>query len=215
MAVHYTPDEEKRAVVVGVFENRGDAEHAIRDLQRAGFHNIQIGFAFRGAPPATSGESGMAGVVTGNEIPAAASEAAVEDATDPLAASSTAATGAFTGGFLGGPVGAAAALLVPGIGPVLAGGVIASALGGAAIGAAAGGLLGALVSIGVPESEARYYVKAFRSGRAIVTVRACEQFSAAADILRGHGASDRALRREVTPPTNPLAGDADIEREAA
>jgi len=85
-------------------------------------------------------------------------------------------------------------LLIPGIGPVVAGGILATALGGAAIGAAAGGLLGALTDMGVPEEDARYYDNEFQSGRTIVTVQAGNRSQEAWDILRSFGARDASNR---------------------
>ena len=79
-----------------------------------------------------------------------------------------ATTGALGGGLLGGLTGlliGIGALVIPGLGPVVAGGVLATAFGvaggtvvaGVGIGAAAGGVLGALAGLGMPESEARYF----------------------------------------------------------
>src|SRR5258708_22258145 len=56
-----------------------------------------------------------------------------------------------TGAVLGGFLGAAAALLIPGICPVVAGGILITALAGAAIGATAGGVIGAFVVSGLPD----------------------------------------------------------------
>ena len=132
--------------VVGVFENRRDAESAVDALYAARFRDEEIG------------------------IVAHAEAATTRVGTEPDAGG--AVGGAATGGALGAVLGAAAALAIPGVGPILAGGVLASALGGAAIGAAAGGILGALTDMGVPEDEARWYDTEFRSGRTLVTVRA-------------------------------------------
>ena len=106
-----------------------------------------------------------------------------------------------TGAIVGGILGAAAALLIPGVGPAIAGGILAPLLGagatataagvaGAAVGATAGGVVGALTSIGVPEEEATYYQGEFRQGRAIVTVKAGARYSEARDVLIRHGAHD-------------------------
>src|ERR687886_204135 len=94
-----------RSTVVGVFESRDAAERAVEALQRAGFRPDQVGFAMRG----------------GGDVP--------EGTTDTVAGNNAGA-GAATGAILGGLLGAAAALLIPGIGPVLAGGVLAPLLGG-------------------------------------------------------------------------------------
>src|SRR3954454_12612359 len=127
-----------RPTVVGVFDNRADAERAVNELHRAGFRDDQIGYATRGDDVRTGGR-------------------AIEG-TDTGEAGTGAATGALGGGVVGGILGALATGLIPGIGPVIAGGILAGVLGGVAVGAATGGLFGALVgSMDVPEDEARYY----------------------------------------------------------
>lgn len=94
-------------------------------------------------------------------------------------------------GVVGGALGAvAAALLLPGIGFVVAGGIIAAALGGGAIGGVAGSFLGTLTEIGVPHEDARRYEEEIKSGRTIVTVQAPLRQQEAEDILRQQGAID-------------------------
>jgi len=95
-----------------------------------------------------------------------------------------AATGAVLGGFLG----AAAALLIPGIGPLVAGGILLTALAGAAIGAMTGGIIGAFIGMGVPEHAAHHYEREFKAGRTIVTVKANSRQQEAVDIQRRNGA---------------------------
>lgn len=158
--------ETGRNTLVCVFDSRDQVERAIDELERLGFREDQIGFVMRGEhEPVSAAHT----VETGK----GAGEGAVE--------------GAVAGGVLGGILGAAAALLLPGIGPVVAGGVLATALGGAAVGAAAGGILGALTSMGVPEEEARFYESEFQAGRAILTVHAGERWQEAADVLNRYG----------------------------
>jgi hypothetical protein len=105
-----------------------------------------------------------------------------------------------TGAGIGGVVAAAAALLVPGFGPVIAGGVLATVLGGAAVGAAAGGILGALTGMGIPEEEARYYETAFNEGRILVTVKADGRYEEAREALYDQGAFDVEHRRGAVAP---------------
>jgi hypothetical protein len=170
----------ERSTVVGVFDHRDDAERAIAELRRLGFRDDEIGFVWRG------GESDLR---------------ASEQRADPAANSAGGAIGgALAGAGIGGLVAAAAALLVPGFGPVIAGGVLATVLGGAAVGAAAGGILGALTGMGIPEEEARYYETAFNEGRILVTVKADGRYEEARETLYSQGASDVEHRRGgVTP----------------
>ena len=155
-------DTGRRATAIGVFEDRPTAERAIDRLRQAGFTSERIGFVWQDPDAEGVREEG-----------AQAGEGA--------------ATGAITGGVIGGLLGAAAALLIPGVGPVVAGGILAASLGGAALGATAGGLVGALVGMGVPEEEARYYQGEFESGRVLVTVEAGDRYDEANEILRTHG----------------------------
>ena len=159
-----------RSTVVGVFELRSEADAAIYELQRAGFRDDQIGFIVRNEDTGTP-----ATVEDGNTTPGAA-------------------VGAVSGGIIGGVVGAAAALLIPGIGPAIAGGILVAVLGGAAIGAAAGGIVGALIGMGVPEEEAHYYAGEFHSGRTLVTVRADGRQQEAINILHHYGGYDAGTR---------------------
>jgi len=89
----------------------------------------------------------------------------------------TGAQGAATGGIFGLLLGAAA-MLIPGIGPIVAVGPISAALAGAVTGgvtgAVTGGIAGALTDAGVPDEEARYYDERFRSGGYLVTARTDE-----------------------------------------
>src|SRR5919197_5408572 len=161
----------QRPTVVGVFDDRADAERAVEELHRAGFRDDQIGYAAHGGEMAEGGTDWQTA--------------------GPGEAGEGAAKGAVTGGVIGAILGALATGLIPGIGPVIAGGLLAGIIGGAAVGAAGGGLLGGLVgSMGVPEEEARYYDEEFRAGRTLVTVKADGRYDEARSLLRRHGARD-------------------------
>ena len=182
----------QRTTVVGVFNTRDRAEDAIRELRDAGFRDDQIGFAVKdGAAPT--------GTIS------------VAESTD------NAAGGAATGAVVGGLLGAAAALLIPGIGPVLALGTLGgTVLAGAAAGAGLGALAGALIGMGVPEEEARYYEGEFHQGRVLVTVRADDRAGDAERILREWGAYDvnnRAARVVDTSTARAAMPDTDMSRE--
>lgn len=101
--------------------------------------------------------------------------------------------GIVSGGIVGGLLGAAAALLIPGIGPAVAGGVLAATLGGAAIGAVTGGILSVFADMGIPENEAHLYRHELEAGRVLVTVQVDrEQAQQALEILRRSGATTAA-----------------------
>lgn len=173
-----------RQTVVGVFSDRAQAERAVRDLEAMGFTHEQIGLL--------TPHGGVPGVDV-NPVPQFETHAG---------------SGAAAGVVVGGVLGAAAALLIPGIGPVIAGGILAAALGGAAVGAVAGGIVGALVGMGIPETEARYYEGEFRQGRSLVLVHAGDRYDEVRNFLRKEGAYDVHEQRPVEnlpPPVGDLA----------
>ncbi|HEX4208058.1 MAG TPA: hypothetical protein VHZ51_28415 [Ktedonobacteraceae bacterium] len=108
-------------------------------------------------------------------------------------------TGVAAGSIAGGVVGAGAALLIPGIGPAIAGGVLTVLFAGAAAGGIAGGFLGAFADLGVPQEKARYYEREFKAGNIIVTVTTNDQAQEqhALDILRQRGAHDVEAHAKV------------------
>jgi hypothetical protein len=173
-------DEKRKNALVAVFEDRGRAEQALGDLKQAGFSSDQIGFAIRGSDVAAGG------MIT--------DEKGTKDRKGAVA-------GAATGGVVGGTIGALAALMVPGVGPVLAAGILAATFGGAAAGAAIGGLVGAMHGLDVSEQEAEFLEGEFNQGRAIVAVRDPERIEQAAMILRRHGGYNFEARRKSPIPT--------------
>lgn len=163
-----------RTHYVGVFDDRSDADLATRDLREKGFRDDQIGYAWRDEKGKTHTEGNKSGEL--------------------------AASGAGTGVVLGGLVGAGAALLIPGVGPVVAGGLLASALAGAATGAVtgavAGGITGALLGLGIPEEEAKYYDEQFRDGRTLMTVKTDDRYDDVSDIIRRRRGYDYETRAD-------------------
>ena len=105
-----------------------------------------------------------------------------------------ATAGTVLGGTLGLLVGLGA-LVIPGIGPIIAAGTLATAMGtaalGAGVGAAAGGLVGGLTAVGVHPSDLAYYEEGIRNGGVLVAVEATdEQVPAAEEILHRRGNSE-------------------------
>ncbi len=114
--------------------------------------------------------------------------------TDGEAVSSTedvsAGEGATVGAVWGGLVGLGA-LLIPGVGPFIAGGALLATLTGAVTGAVVGGVTAALVDFGgIPESEARQYEEYVHEGKTLIVVTANNNSDAreARQILAQHGA---------------------------
>ena len=158
-----------RTLLVGVFNDRLEAQRAVDELEHSGFSHDEVAFALRGS------DVSHGGMLT-DAVGAKDDRGLVK--------------GAVTGGVMGGLFGAAAALIIPGVGPVLAAGILATSLGYAGAGVAIGGILGAMTGAGVSEDEAKFYEKQFHSGKAIVTVAAGERETWASTILKKHGGYD-------------------------
>jgi uncharacterized membrane protein len=138
---------QREKLVVGVFDDRLDAEEALHALKAAGFESKQISTVMLQAP-----------------------QAEIEERDGPHV---DVTTGILAGGALGGLAGwlmGATAVAVPGLGALFAAGALVGALGGAGIGAATGGIIGHLVDRGLTHEEAHYYHERVRHGSALVTV---------------------------------------------
>ncbi len=169
----------QQSTIVGVFEDRQQADRAVDELRWAGFRDDQIGVAMRY-------DHG---------------EYAGEDAAD-AAEGTQAGTGAVTGALAGLGLGALAGLgvlsgVVPVIGPAIAAGTLGVILTNAAAGAGIGGLVGVLAGAGIPEDEANYYQGEFEAGRAIVTVQPEGRADEVRAILDRYHAYDMSSRAGV------------------
>jgi stress response protein YsnF len=155
--------------VTALFETYTNANNAVRDLVNQGFERDDIGIMAHESLTdydTRVHDDDTSGAVTGAGI------------------------GAAVGG-VGGLVLSLTAVVIPGIGPVMAAGPLVAALAGAGIGAAAGGLLGALTDLGVPEEEAHYYAEGVRRGGVLVTVQTTDALAdRAASILSRHHPMD-------------------------
>lgn len=162
MSTPQLEDESQRtsAIVVALFMDQNDASDAITELKEAGFSDEGIGIAIQGREEGQPQDQPAGSPADG------------------------AAQGALSGGLVGGALGVLGTLLLPGVGPILAGGLLGSLLAGAGIGAAAGGLIGALVSLGVSPAAAEHFERRVREGGVLVTVRADERADEARAILR-------------------------------
>lgn len=164
-------------VAVGVFDDQGQAQQAIRELKQRGFTEEQIGVVAKHDGDLPDGGD----LSRGTEADTGAGIGA--------------ATGIGVGGLWG--LGILAGVL-PVVGPAIAGGALATILTSAVAGAAAGGLLGALVGMGIPEDEAEFYKGEFERGSTIVTVRADHRYDEARDILQQFSGSDVHSQRETS-----------------
>ena len=163
----------ERTTAIGVFTERAAADTALDELRKASFAADRLGFVVRDRA-VTERTTMPTNVAELHSIPGTA-------------------TGAMSGGVIGGLVGVAASLLIPGLGPALAGGILFATLGGVAMGVVAGGFAGSLIHMGVPEEEARRYQDLLTSGHTIVTVYAPGRYEEALRILGQHGAYNSAV----------------------
>jgi hypothetical protein len=165
-----------QTTAIGIFHDPRHAQEAVRALKQAGFRDDEIGVLGPDQDNVHGGSMGTRGAhgTTGEH----------------------AAEGALAGAATGAGVGALWALgiaagLLPGIGPVVVGGLLTSVLASAAGGAAVAGVAGALIGMGVPEEEARYYEGEFQSGRTLVAVQSPGRVAEAWSILHNHAAYNR------------------------
>lgn len=142
--------------VAGVFTSRAAAEAAVREVHSLGIPNDRIALL----------TPGMSDKRVESAVP-------TDDTEQP-------GMGAAMGGTVGGAIGvaggatlgaAAASLLIPGVGPVIAGGILGAALlgaGGTLTGIAAGQALERELEAGLPHDELFLYEDALRKGRSVV-----------------------------------------------
>jgi len=167
--------------VVGIAANYKEALRAVDELRRSGFADGELSVVARHEdPPKDSLHDTPAGT------PEPHDEASI-------------ARGAAKGGVAGGVGGlllGAGALLIPGVGPVLASGLFLGALGGATAGAVTGGLTGVLTEQGLPETRAKDYETRLHKGEVIVSAHSSnpDLVEAAREILeRYEELADRPL----------------------
>ncbi len=134
------------STVIGVFDDRSQAENSMNEIRNAGITEDEISVIAK------------EGIVRGDE-----------DENNGITGGIS--RGATTGGTIGGLAGliaGAGALTIPGIGPIVAAGPIAAGL----TGVAAGGITGSLVDMGIPEDRGEYYENEVKKGSIIATVEA-------------------------------------------
>lgn len=130
-------DRINATLVTAMFDDHAAATAAIAELRENGVSDDALSVVGRGheSEGLATGEIGDSDVADNQHV----------------------ARGAIGGGALGGGL-AMAALLIPGVGPLVAGGILATALTtGVAVGAGIGGLAEALRDSGVNEADAHYY----------------------------------------------------------
>lgn len=142
--------------VAGIFPSREAAEKAVQQIHSLGIRNDRIALL----------TPGMDDARVDDEVP-------TSDTEQPgMGKAMGGAVGGAMGAAGGATLGAAAAsLLVPGVGPVLAGAILGAAIlgaGGAATGAAAGEAIEENLASGLPHDELYVYEDALTKGRSVV-----------------------------------------------
>jgi uncharacterized membrane protein len=165
--------------IIGVFDNPADARRAMEALRAStlSFDDVSI-ISRTGTGDATTRDS------------------------EDVSAGEGAAVGAVWGGLVG-----LTALLIPGVGPFIAGGALFAALTGAVTGAVVGGITAALVDFsGIPEAEARGYEDQVRAGKTLVAVRARDEDAAEARRILTSLGADSIRDNQVSAGAEPFTG---------
>lgn len=169
-----------RKTIIAVYDNHSTAEQVVRDLVNSGIERSSIGLALNDVNQ--EGARLAKGQVSGGDV----------------SAGEGAGFGAVVGGLTGLLVGLGA-LMIPGVGPIIAAGPLAAGIAGTLVGmgagAATGGIVAALVDLGVPDEEAGVYAEAIRRGSALVTATVHEdRLNTATQIMRQHNPVDMEQR---------------------
>ncbi|MBS4031384.1 MAG: hypothetical protein KGZ63_08195 [Clostridiales bacterium] len=154
--------------VVGLFRSKEQAEEAIRELKNRDFDDEEISLIAKDDEGGKGGKGGGTGYENQNL-----------------------ADGTATGGAVGGIAGllaGAGALLIPGIGPIIAAGPLAGAL----TGIVTGGIAGGLIDYGIPEEEGERLEQELHKGRILVAVEADDEELAedCASVFRENGSDE-------------------------
>jgi len=162
----------KNTAVFGIYHDRIGAEEAVDTLRAAGFRNTDISVLFQ-------------------ENEGTKDFAHEKNTKAPEGATAGGIVGGIAGGVLGWLTGIGA-LMIPGLGPLIAAGPILAALAGVGAVGAVGGLIGGLVGMGLPEYEAKRFEGRIRQGGVLLSVH-CDNddwVKRAKDVLRQTGGED-------------------------
>jgi len=176
----------KDIVAYGIYPNREAFDRSLEALRAAGFRNSDISAIL---PERDTTTKDLA-----HEIHTKAPEGVTAGVT----------AGAAAGGVLGWLVGVGA-LMIPGIGPLVAAGPIVAALAGAGALGATGGLVGGMVGAGIPEIEAKRYAGRIREGGHLISVHCDDSQWAkrAEEILEATGGKHVVKATEAAPDYRP------------
>ena len=157
MATSFGTSGSNEPILVGMFDDREDAEKAYNELKSMGYDadDINVVMTDEGHKRHFADDSDRDRGEMGNK--------ALENT----------GKGAAIGGTVGGIAGAIAALgtnlIIPGLGLVILG-PLAAGLAGAGAGGLTGGIIGALVGSGIPKEKAESYQTGLKEGNIVITV---------------------------------------------
>jgi hypothetical protein len=173
-------------VAYGIYPDRASFDSALEALRAANFRNSDISAILPDRDLTTRDLA--------HEINTKA----------PEGIATGAGAGAAVGGVLGWLIGVGA-LVIPGVGPLVAAGPIVAALAGAGAAGATGGLVGGLIGAGVPEVEAKRYAGRINDGAYLLSVHCDnrEWAKRAEEILENTGGRDVAKTTEATADYRP------------
>ncbi len=157
------------STLIGAFETRQMAAHAVDALLAAGFPPDQVSVLGR------HGE--------------------LSDVTPENETATRVATGASMGAVAGAVLMGVVALAVPGVGPLLAVGAWGALLPAALAGGLAGGLIGFLRAQGVPEDAAAHYAERVHAGAYLVAVHVEQGTEVQAENVLAEAGAEGPIRR--------------------
>ena len=183
-------DNIKSSLMTGMFPDRASAERGYSALTERGYSKADVNLAMSDE---TRKHFAAAGIETelGNK----------------------AAEGAGVGGAIGGTIGAIAAaiaavgtaLVLPGLGLVVAG-PLAAAIAGGGAGAATGGLIGALIGWSIPEERVKRYEEGIKNGGVLMGVTPRNDEDAAYFDQHWTASSATDVYRPGSPNRDPISG---------
>ena len=166
--------------VFGLYSRRQQVENAVDELKAQGFRNTDVSVLF-------------------SENVGTKDFAHEKGTKAPEGVATGATSGAIVGGALGWLAGIGA-IVIPGIGPLIAAGPIIGALTGLGVGGTVGGIAGGLIGLGIPEYEAKRYEGRIKEGGVLLSVHCdtSEQITRAEALLKHTGAQDISSTGEST-----------------
>jgi hypothetical protein len=176
----------KKVAVFGIYSTRVAVENAMDSLVKAGFPTSDISVLL---PERLGGPKDMG----------------IEKATK---APEGTAAGVTTGGIIGGSLGllvGVGLLAIPGLGPFIAAGPIMAGMAGLGmgVGGAVGAFTGMLISMGIPELEAKRYEDRLQRGGILLSVHCdtAEEIKRAKEVVTRTGGEDVSSTGEASVDT--------------